>query len=182
MHSPLMKFRSLAAGALLLAAGALAAGAAAEPVSAQPAPAAPADKPVLALVVVTALAPSDYTGAYTDFDRLDLAFQDVAQRRHWPVKIVAERFAANTPPHALELRVFLQPIYQDLSGEFSFRAWMTLHVHGTKHDFGIILYRRDVRPGEPMDDFLEKIFRGAADAAAAKIEPVLFPDLAKNKS
>ncbi|HVU23269.1 MAG TPA: hypothetical protein VHE13_04030 [Opitutus sp.] len=173
-----MNLRSFAAGALLVAASALSAGAA----PAEPA-APPPEKPVLALVVVTALAQSseDTPSAYTDFDRLDLAFQDVAKRRHWPVTIVAERFAANTPAHALELRVFLQPIRQDLSGEFSFRGWMTLNTGGRKHDFGIILYRLDLRPGEPMDDFLEKIFHGAAALAARKIEPVLFPDLANPK-
>ena len=176
MHSPLMNLRSLAAGVLLLALGASAATAAAE--SASP---PPPEKPVLALVVVTALAQSSEAppGAYSDFDRLDLAFQDVAQRRHWPVRIVAERFAANTPAHPLELRVFLQPVTNYLPGEFDFRAWMTLNDHGTKHDFGMIVHREDLRAGEDVNDFLERLFHRAAEVAAKKIEPILFPQLAK---
>jgi hypothetical protein len=144
------------------------------------APATPPDQPELALVVVDTLAHRE--SAYTDFDRLDLAFQDVAKRRHWPVKIAAERFAANTPAHELELRVFLQPIRQEIPDEFTFRGWMTLTEHGTKHDFGVVVYRYRPRPGEMMDDSLDKIFRGAAETAAKKIEPILFPDLAKPKS
>lgn len=137
----------------------------------------------LALVVVTSVTQSGRPslGADTDFDRLDLAFQDVAQRRHWPVKIVAERFAANTPAHELELRVYLQPVRQDLPGQFTFRGWMTLTERGTKHDFGIIAYRQQQRAGEPMDDLLEKIFHGGASVAARKIEPILFPQLAESK-
>ncbi|HWA86916.1 MAG TPA: hypothetical protein VG710_11880 [Opitutus sp.] len=175
-----MKLQAFAVSALLIALGAL-------PASGAPAGSAdakPLEKPVLTLVVVTSLAQGgDATpSAYTDFDRLDLAFQDVAKRRHWPVRIVAERFAANTPAHPLELRVFLQPVGNYLPSEFDFRAWMTLNDHGTKHDFGMIVHREELRAGENVSDFLERLFHRAAEAAAKKIEPVLFPQLVKPRS
>ena len=176
MHSRFMKPSRFAAFVLPIA---LALGSA-RAASADPAAAPASDQPVLALVVVDTLVRHD--SAFTDFDRLDLAFQEVARDRHWPVRIAAERFAANTGSHELELRVFLQPIRQDIPDEFTFRSWIILTEHGTKHDFGVIVYRYRPRPGEMMDDALEKIFRGAATAAAAKIEPVLFPELAKPKS
>ena len=44
-----------------------------------------------------------------------------------------------------------------------------------QHDFGIVTFRYYRRIGENVDDMLEKVFRGAANAAAAKIEPILFP-------
>lgn len=148
----------------------------------------PASKPSpareLALVVITPVDQNQYlySGAYSDFDRLDLAFQEVAKRRRWPVKIVAERFAANSPAHELELRVYLQPFRLELPQQFTFRGWMTLTERGTKHDFGVVVYRQDARPFESTDDFLEKVFLGAASVAAKKIEPILFPQLAQPKS
>ena len=138
----------------------------------------------LALVVVTPVALSENPGnggAFTDFDRLDRAFQEMAKRRGWPVKIVAERFAANGPAHDLELRVYLQPVRQDLPQLYAFRGWMTLTERGTKHDFGLVVYRQEPRPFERMDDFLEKIMLGAANVAATKIEPILFPQLVQPK-
>ncbi|MEO6003107.1 MAG: hypothetical protein ABIZ04_25205 [Opitutus sp.] len=155
---------------------------AATPPAAPPSP-KQAPERELALVVITPVDQSGSLGANsnTDYDRLDLAFQEVAKRRHWPVKIVAERFASNTPDHELELRVYLQPIGQDLPQEFRFRSWMTLTEHGTKHDFGLIVHRQIWSGGESMDDFLEKLFRGAAAVAAKKIEPILFPQLVQPK-
>jgi len=160
----------------------LAASPAATPPAAPPSP-KPAPAQELVLVVITPVSQSEspFSGAYTDFDRLELAFQEVAKRRHWPVKIVAERFAANTPAHELELRVYLQPGREDLPQQYTFRGWMTLNEHGTKHDFGLVVHRRDMRPFEPMDDFLEKVFLGAAIDAAKKIEPILFPQLVQAK-
>jgi hypothetical protein len=140
-----------------------------------------AARPQLVLVVVIPLTPSanPATSAFTssDFDRLDLAFQDMAQRRHWPVTIVAERFAANTPARDMELRIFLQPVRQDFPEEYRFRGWMSLSLHGNKHDLGMIIHSEFLRAGESIDDFLDKVFRGAATIAARRIEPILFPNL-----
>jgi hypothetical protein len=127
----------------------------------------------LAIVVVDAV--QQQRGAITDFDRIEMAFQHVAKQRKWPVKIAAERFAANTPAHETELRIFNQPLQEDTPGDLTFRGWMTLTVNGTKHDFGMITFRYYRRAGEPTEDVLEKVFRGAANVAATKIEPILFP-------
>lgn len=140
---------------------------------AKPAATAPDDRPILSIVVVDSLLYQQ--GAITDFDRLDLAFASIAKERKWPVQIKAERFAANTPAHETELRIFNQPLREETLGDVTFRGWMTLTVRGRKHDFGIITFRYYVRPGENLDDMLEKVFRGAANAAAEKIEPILFP-------
>ena len=134
---------------------------------------APDDRPKLAIVVVDNV--QSRQSAFTDFDRLDLAFQDVAKKRKWPVAIAAERFAANTPDHDTELRIVNQPLREEVPGEMTYRGWMTLTVAGVKHDFGIVSFRYYRRAGENADDMLEKIFRGAANAAADKIEPILWP-------
>ena len=155
--------------ALLFAALFLAAGAAAAKTTGK----APDDRPVLAIVVVDSLLYQQ--GAITDYDRLDLAFAAIAKERKWPVRIQAERFAANTAEHETELRIFNQPLREETLGDITFRGWMTLTVGGRKHDFGIITFRHYVRPGETLEDILERVFRGAANAAAAKIEPILFP-------
>lgn len=160
--------RSLLAAALLLTA--------ATAHAAKPAD----DRPKLAIVVVDNL--QRHQGAVTDFDHLDLAFQYVAQQRKWPVAIAAERFAANTPDHETELRIFNQPLREETSGDLTFRGWMTLTLNGVKHDFGIVTFRYYHRPAESTEDVLEKIFRGAANAAADKIEPLLFPKPAVPKS
>ena len=138
---------------------------------------APPARPPLAIVVVENLhdhrfgAPS----AFTDFDRLDLAFQEVARERKWPVRIAAERFAANTATRETELRIFNQPLREVTLGDLTFRGWMTLTVQGVKHDFGIVTFSYYCRPGESTDDALDKVFRGVARAAADRIEPLLFP-------
>lgn len=131
----------------------------------------------LAIVVVDSV----QRGAITDFDRIDIAFTRVAKERNWPVTIKAERFAANTPAHETELRIFNRPVRQETPGDLTFRGWVTLTVDGTKHDFGMILYRYYLRSGENMDDVLEKVFLGAAKVAADKIEPILFPEMASKK-
>ncbi|MCF3648139.1 hypothetical protein [Synoicihabitans lomoniglobus] len=148
--------------------------------------AAEAEMPELALVIVPPLSSGENigadSGAYTDFDRLDLAFQKVAEQRHWPVKIVAERLSATTAPHELELRVYLQPVRRDRPEEFTFRGWMTLHADGTKHDLNMIISREQGRYREDLNELLDKLFYGAAEVAARKIEPILFPQLAKSES
>lgn len=140
---------------------------------AKPAAKPPDDRPTLSIVVVDSLLYQQ--GAITDFDRLDIAFESIAKERKWPVQIKAERFSANTPAHETELRIFNQPLREETLGDVTFRGWMTLTVRGKKHDFGIITFRYYARPGENLDDLLEKVFRGAANAAAEKIEPILFP-------
>ena len=57
----------------------------------------------------------------------------------------------------------------------TFRAWVTLMDHGTKHDFGIVHFSYSPRPGQQQDDVIEHLFRGAAGLVADKIEPILFP-------
>ncbi|MDI1247286.1 MAG: hypothetical protein PSV13_00240 [Lacunisphaera sp.] len=146
---------------------------AAVPVFAKKAPQAPDNRPIFSIVVVDSLLYQQ--GAITDYDRLDMAFTALAKERQWPMRIQAERFAANTPAHETELRIFNQPLREETLGDITFRGWMTLTAAGRKHDFGIITFRHYVRPGENLDEILEKVFRGAAEAAAVKIEPILFP-------
>ena len=110
----------------------------------------------------------------TDFDRFDLAFRQVARERKWPVTVVAERFAANTTAHEAELRIFHRPLREESQFDLTFRSWMTLTIRGVKHDFGIVTFSYYRRFGESTDDALEKVFRGVALTAAAKIEPLLF--------
>jgi hypothetical protein len=136
--------------------------------------------PELAIVVVDTVHRNQ--GAIGDFDRIDIAFQRVAKQRKWPVKIAAERFAANTAAHDPELRIFDQPLREETLDDLTFRGWMTLSVNGTKHDFGIVTFRYYRRAGEQLEDALEKVFRGAANVAADKIEPILFPKTAGPKS
>jgi len=52
---------------------------------------------------------------------------------------------------------------------------MTLYEHGNKHDFGVVTYRYQVRPFQQEEIILERVFRGAAEVAADKVEAVLFP-------
>jgi hypothetical protein len=137
-------------------------------------PKATEDLPPLALVVVENTG-RDQVGAITDFHRLDLAFEYVAKQRKWPVRIEAERFAANTAKHETELRVYLKPLVDETPVDLMFRCWVTLTMNGKTHDFRVISYRHNRRIGENTEDTLEKVFRGAAKAIAEKVEPVLFP-------
>ena len=161
-HISAMKARLAAllpAAALLLSA---------VPASAIGGPPSMEERPKLAIVVIDNLQPR------SGFDRIDLAFQQVARQRKWPVTIATERIAANTQAHPLELRIFFLGIRESVPGEYTFRAWMTLVVRGVKHDLGIIGYRHFVRQWEDNNDMYDKIFLGAAKAAADKIEPRLF--------
>jgi hypothetical protein len=120
-------------------------------------------------------------GAYTDFDRLDLALQAVAKERQWPVKIAAERFAAGTPDYLTELRISLQRVRQEMPGEYVYRAWTTLWIDGKEHKLSVITATYSFRMGENMDDVLNKVFLAGAKATAHKIEPLLFPELPAKK-
>jgi hypothetical protein len=148
----------------------LAAGVTASAQATAPAPESPR---TLNVVVVESLGRG--TNRLTDFDRIDIVFRKVFAKRKWPVKINVERFAANLPDHAIELRVFFQGIYEETPQDLTFHAWMTLTDHGEKHDFGIIKFRSYPRAGMDREDALEECVRGAAVAVADKIEPILFP-------
>jgi hypothetical protein len=138
---------------------------------AQTAPAAgvPSELPLVVVEVA-----GRQTGAITDFDRLDMAFQRVARERQWPVTIVGERFASNTPTYQNEVRVYHRPLRQDTPQDLTFRSWVTATVNGVEHDLGIITHRHYRRAGEHHDDMLDRIFRGAAEATADRLELLFF--------
>lgn len=127
----------------------------------------------LSIVVVESL--SGGSSRFEMFDRIARVFTEVLEEQKWPVKVNVERFAANLPAHETELRIFFKSISEETSGDLTFRAWMTLEDHGTKRDFGIVLFRYYPRQGEPMEDRLDRSVRGAAVMAVAKIRPILFP-------
>jgi len=102
-------------------------------------------------------------------------FTKVFEQRHWPVRVKVERFAANTPAHETELRVFFKGIREETPGDRVFRAWMTLTDHGTKDDFGIVYFRYYPRFLQNEEDVLEEVTRGAAEIAATKVGAILFP-------
>lgn len=142
-------------------------------------PAAPAGPttPQRELVVVFVDSLHRDGAAFDTFNRLAYQFGKVFAARHWPVKVRFERFAANSGPYNLELRIFYQGIRNDF-GERKLRAWMILHTNGTKHDFGIVEYRYWPRPGEQVSDMLDDLFRGEAQRTANLIEPYLVPTAA----
>ena len=109
------------------------------------------------------------------YDRLSRVFTSVLEQRKWPLKIKDERFGANMPKHDLELRVYYQGITRDTPQELTFRASMMFFHHGEKQDLGVIRYTFTPRPGEMMDESLDKVVEGAARIAADRIEPTLFP-------
>lgn len=135
---------------------------------------APASARPLAIVVVESTK-NQIGGAISDFDRFDMAFHKVIEKRKWPVALKVERFAANTPAHETELRVTNMSVRKDTPGELKFRGWMVLTAQDKKEDFGVITYSYYPRPAEQTDDVLDKVFRGAAEEAADKMEPILFP-------
>lgn len=111
------------------------------------------------------------------YDRIARVFTDVFEARKWPVKIRDERFAANTPEHDTELRIFFNGISRQVPSELTFRAWMILYDHGTQHDFGVVRFDYSPRAGEQMEDALDRVVRGAALVAADKVQPILFPNV-----
>lgn len=115
------------------------------------------------------------SSSINNFDRIARVFTGVFAERKWPVKISVEQFAANTPPHTIELRIFFQGMREEVIGDLTFSAWMILYDHGKEHDFGVVRFRYDTRPLEQMSDRLDRSARGAARIAASKIESILFP-------
>lgn len=166
-----MKLRRL----LLIALAALATGAS----QAREVARVPAPEGVLPVIITESV--GTLGSAFTDYDRLDLALQKVAKERNWPVKIAAEKFAANIPDYLTEVQITLQRVREETPGEYMYRAWTTLLVDGKKHDFSIVTARLNYRAGEQYDRVMEKLFLHAAKTTADKIEPVLFPDLKKDK-
>jgi len=139
----------------------------------------PAPEGVLPVVITESV--GTLGNAYTDYDRLDQALQKVAKERNWPVKIAAEKFASNVPDYLTEAQITLQRVREETPGEYTYRAWTILLVDDKKHDFGIVTARLNYRAGEQHDLIMEKLFHRAALATADKIEPLLFPDLTKEK-
>ena len=139
----------------------------------------PAPEGVLPVVVTEPL--GNGGNAYSDFERLDEAFQRVVKERNWPLKIAAERIGGGVPDYLTEVRISLQRIRQDIPGEYRYRAWTLLMIDGKKHDLGIVFASYDYRLGEPMEDVLDKAFLAGANVTADKLEPLLFPDLKTKK-
>ena len=127
----------------------------------------------LTIVVVESLGGRSFGEQW--YDRIARVFTDVFEERKWPLKIKDERFAANTPDHELELRVFFHGLTRETPSELTFRGWIVLYADGKKHDFGMVKYRYLPRMGENMDDVLDKAVAGAARIAVEKMEPILFP-------
>ncbi|GEM_PF-2484019 len=170
----MMTTRSALVG--LLVAAALAA----PPARGEPAPASAAGAPTeLSIVVVDSLRGN--SSDINNFDRIARVFTEVFTDRKWPCTISVERFAANTPPHPTELRIFFQGMREESLGDLTFSAWMILYDHGAKQDFGVVRFRYDTRPMEQMSDRMDRSVRGAARIAAEKIEPILFPKGGKPK-
>jgi len=132
-------------------------------------------------VVITEMTVGNSGNAYSDYDRLAYALERVAKERKWPVKISTDRFASNAPDYLTELRISLQRIRQEIPGEYLYRAWTSLLIDGKEHDFKIVSYSYRYRMGENMEDILDKSFLGGAKVTAEKIEPLLFPELKKEK-
>lgn len=140
------------------------------------APPAPDGRPTLAIVIVETLTRN--ARANDDYERMAEEFETLFAERAVPYHVKVERFAANNEAHPYELRVFYRGI-DDEFGERVFRAWMTLTVRGTKHDFGIVQYRYWPRPGEPTDDVVRKLFRGAGAKALDLVTPPLAAAMGK---
>jgi hypothetical protein len=134
----------------------------------------PDDRPVVAIIVSDSL--THHSSAIDNFVRLDIAFQQVAKERDWPVKLVAERFAAGVPDYDREIRIFSRPIRNEVPGELVYRAWLTVQVKGHKEqDFGMVVYRFYPRLGQNPSDTIDDLYLGFAKVAADKVEPILFP-------
>jgi hypothetical protein len=134
---------------------------------------APTPVPELAIVVVDSLGGGQRQ--LDNFNRIAREFTRAIEERNWPLRVSAERFAANTPDHPIELRIFFQGIRQETPVDLTFSAWITLDDHGTKHDFGVVRFRYNPRPAQDIEDRLDHAVRGAARITASKIEPILFP-------
>jgi hypothetical protein len=109
------------------------------------------------------------------YNRFARVFTTEFEAREWPLKLRTERFGANSPDYPIDLRVFLQPIRQELPDRWTFRAWVKLTLDGQPHDFGIV--RADITPraAQPMDDVLDRLVQQAARRITDKLTPLLFP-------
>ena len=139
-----------------------------------------AKPPELTIVVIDSLSQGAATAS--NFDRIARMFTEVFVKQKWPVTIAVRRFGAGAPDYPVELRVFYEGIRQEVPGELTFRAWVTLIDHGKKHDFGIIKYQFFPRPSENVSDSLDKGVRSAAELVVPKVEPILFPKAPAPKS
>ncbi len=153
---------------------------AASDLNAEPAKTAPETRRDLVIVVTENLVGP--RGESHGFNRVARVFTNVFEARKWPVKIRAERFAANTKTHATELQVFLKGIRQDIPGEYEFYAWVTFADRGKKLDMGIVKGTYYPRFLEPMDDVLDGAVKAAAEKIANKIQPILLRSVQKTGS
>lgn len=127
-------------------------------------------------LVVTVVEPIDGRRSDADlYNRFARVFTTEFEARQWPLKLRIERFGANSPDHPIDLRVFLQPIRQELPEQWTFRAWVKLTADGHVHDFGIIRSDFTPRPLQAMDEVLDRLVQGAARRITDKLAPVLLP-------
>lgn len=136
------------------------------PAAAQPPSSEP--RPELTIVVVDSLKQSD-RGNFV-YERIARVFTAVFDEQKWPLTTKVERFGDNAA-HPIELQVFFQEI-----NDLTFSAWITLNIHGAKTDFGVVRYRCTIRQYDRTDDRLDRVVRGAAEMAAARVGTLLFPN------
>lgn len=127
-------------------------------------------------LVVTVVEPVDGRRGDADlYNRFARVFTTEFEARAWPLELRIERFGANSPDQPIDLRVFLQPVRQELPDQWTFRAWVKLTIDGQDHDFGILRSDLTPRPLQNMDDVLDRLAQGAARRILDKVAPVLFP-------
>jgi hypothetical protein len=141
-----------------------------------PPPAAPPRE----LTVVVSESLDRSAEGFSTFSATRKVFTSVFNRRGWPVKINVERFASNNPDYDYELRVYFRGVSYETPGVLTLRAWMTLFDHGKEHDFGIIKSQLNQNVLDHRQDSFEDVLRHAAEIAADKIEPILFPKTEHN--
>lgn len=165
-----MNLRTLCLALLVLSAGT------ALPFARAAESAAPAPLAAVRELVVTVVEPIDGRRGDGDlYNRFARVFTTEFEARQWPIKLRVERFGANSPDHSTELRVFLQPIRQELPEQWTFRAWVKLTADGHVHDFGIVRYDFTPRPLQAMDEVLDRLVQGASRRIADRLAPVLLP-------
>ena len=135
---------------------------------------APVPPKELTLVFVDSL--KDNQSDLNNYDRIVRVFKHELENQKHPIKVVAERFASNITKHEIELQIFFQGIRPETYQDLTFAAWMIVRDHDTKRDLGVIRYRYDFRPFEPVEDRLEIVVRGAAQMVAPRIDAFLFPN------
>lgn len=126
----------------------------------------------LAIVVVE---PITLFGGMTPFDYVDVAFREVVDTRKWSVKLIPERFAANTPDNPTEIRIFLRSVSEEWPTKLVLRGWVTFTDRGKRHDFGLMKFTVYTKLIDRGDEGRERLYRGFAEHVADKIEPLLFP-------